>query len=345
MSDELKLVGKIAPEMLDVIKERFYILRNIHWESPVGRRTLSSKVGLTERVLRTETDALKSLNLIDSTKSGMFLTSDGEEVYKELENVMGRLLGMQAKERTLAKLFGIERCLIVAGDSDEEAKVLNDFGALVTETLNLKLQRKENIIAVMGGTTMLHTAETMFPLDDGRVSMTFVPARGGIGEAVSIQSNSVSELMALRTKSQHKTLYIPEQVSPETYTSLLQEPSIQEVLKMIEKADCVIHSIGKAIHMAVRRSMPASELAMLKEKKAVSESFGYFFNSSGEIVYKIPRIGLQLKDIPNIPLIIAVASGKSKAKAINSYMKQAPSQTWLMTDEGAANEILKEATL
>ena len=34
-------------------------------------------------------------------------------------------------------------------------------------------------------------------------------------------------------------------------------------------------------------------------------------------------------------------AAKRKPKAIRAYMKNAPKQTWLITDEAAANEILK----
>ncbi|MEL5940615.1 sugar-binding domain-containing protein, partial [Tetragenococcus halophilus] len=47
----------------------------------------------------------------------------------------------------------------------------------------------------------------------------------------------------------------------------------------------------------------------------------------------------------DIPYIFAVAGGKSKAKAIRAYMENAPQQTWLITDEAAANEILRGETL
>jgi central glycolytic genes regulator len=125
----------------------------------------------------------------------------------------------------------------------------------------------------------------------------------------------------------------------------MQEPSILEVLNLISEANCVIHSIGKALHMAARRKMTEEEILMLKRKNAVAESFGYFFDEEGQVVYKIPRIGLQLKDIQNIPYVFAIAGGRSKAKAIRAYMKNAPKQTWLITDEAAANEILRGATL
>ena len=55
-------------------------------------------------------------------------------------------------------------------------------------------------------------------------------------------------------------------MSRETYNSLLQEPSIQEVLTLISHANCVVHSIGRALHMAARRKMSDDEMVMLKQK-------------------------------------------------------------------------------
>ena len=56
---------------------------------PIGRRSLSRKHGITERVLRTETDLLKKSEFDhDTSKSGMTLTTRGEEVYQSLENFM-----------------------------------------------------------------------------------------------------------------------------------------------------------------------------------------------------------------------------------------------------------------
>ena len=52
-----------------------------------------------------------------------------------------------------------------------------------------------------------------------------------------------------------------------------------------------------------------------------------------------------MKDLQKIPYVIAVAGGKTKARAIEAYIKNAPKQTWLITDEGAAKQILKEETL
>lgn len=344
MENQIELIEQIAPDMMDVVQERYHILRNIHWMSPVGRRTLALKMGMTERVLRTETDLLKNLQLIETSKSGMTLTATGKKVMTGLESLMGQYSGMKQKERRLAELFNIEKCIIAGGESDDEGKVLASFGQIVTESLSQLLPDKENVIAVMGGTTMATVADNMSILDHNIRNNIFVPARGGIGETIDIQANSVSALMAAKTGGTSRPLYVPERVSHETYQSLLQEPFVKQVLNLISETTCVIHGIGRALHMAARRGMTEQEMVMLKNNGAVAESFGYFFDDNGEVVYKIPRIGLQLKDLQKVPYILAVAGGKSKANAIQAYMKHAPQQTWLITDEGAANMILELAS-
>jgi Transcriptional regulator, contains sigma factor-related N-terminal domain len=345
MLEEFKLFETIAPDFLAVIQERYRILQSIYWMQPVGRRTLAESLDMTERGLRTEADLLKKLRLIDSSKSGMMLTAEGEKVYNKLGNAMDQLFGMHLIEKRLASYFGIERCLITSGNSDKQPKVIAEFGHLLEESLDNNLPNGKNIIAVMGGITMARVAKEMSSLETDRRENLFVPARGGIGEAVNVQANSVSAEMAFRTEGKSRSLYVPEQLSKTTYNSLLQEPSIVEVLTLISEANCVIHGIGRALHMAARRKMSEDDIIMLKQKNAVAESFGYFFDEEGQIVHKIPRIGLELDDLQHIPYVFAIAGGRTKAKAIHAYMKNAPKQTWLITDEAAANAILQGATL
>jgi central glycolytic genes regulator len=80
-------------------------------------------------------------------------------------------------------------------------------------------------------------------------------------------------------------------------------------------------------------------MELLKMDHAVGEAFGYYFNEAGDIVHKVTTIGMQLEDLKKIPNIIAVAGGASKAKAIKAYMKQAPAETVLITDEGVAKQL------
>ncbi|MFS1142826.1 sugar-binding domain-containing protein, partial [Enterococcus hirae] len=166
---------------------------------------------------------------------------------------------------------------------------------------------------------MAVVAEQLSNLENKKRHNLFVPARGGIGEVITVQANSVTARMAAKANGNNRALYVPEQLSLATYNSLLNEPSIQEVLNLISEANCVIHSIGRALHMAARRKMTEKELVMLKQANAVAESFGYFFNEKGQVVYKVPRIGIELQDLAKVPIIMAIAGGKSKAKAIRAY--------------------------
>lgn len=345
MLSEIRVLEAIAPDVLNTVKRRYRVLQNIFWMQPIGRRNLAESLNLTERVLRGETDYLRDQRLIETNKSGMSLTERGKEILQQLDLLMDQFTGMDQLEKQLASMFNIDRCLIVSGDSDEQPKVIGDFGELVNEALHRRLPDGRNVIAVMGGTTMAEIARHITPLETNNRKNLFVPARGGIGESVSIQANSISAVMAANAKGNHRVLYVPEQLSQEAYHTLLKEPSIMDVLATIKQANCVVHSIGRALHMAARRKMLEEEIVSLRQHKAVAESFGYFFDESGQIVYRASRIGLTLEDVQKIPTVLAVAGGKSKAKAIMAYMKNAPKQTWFITDEAAANEILKGVTL
>lgn len=341
MHKEIELVESIVPDLTDVLKRRVLILRNINWSEPVGRRLLAQTLEMSERTLRTETDYLKKQELIATTKSGMVITHKGKKLLTGLSGLMTSLLGLESLELQLKQKLGIDECFVVAGDSDQQPNILEDLGKLTNDLLADGLPKGPNVIAVMGGSTMAKIANTFTSEIAKQREITFVPARGGMGERLDFQANNVCGLMAQKTGGQYRSLYVPEQVSEDTYRPLLNEPSVQEVVKIIRSSNAVIHGIGEASEMAKRRGMSKKAISMLEEKDAVAEAFGYFFNDKGEVVYKIPRIGLQLEDLTQMDRVFAIAGGKKKARAIAAYMKNAPEKTCLITDEGAAKMILK----
>ena len=338
MKKVIDIQKKLLPDLLTIIQKRFHILRYIGAMEPVGRRNLASSLGLTERVLRSEVDFLKQQKLLYSTSAGMGLTIEGKDLLHDLRFVMREITGIDQMEQDLKELLNIKRVLIVAGNSDELPWVQNELGKACVICIKESLAGK-NIIAVTGGSTMASVAEMMTPqLQDHE--LLFVPARGGIGENVQNQANAICSKMAERTGSKHRVLYVPDQVSKEMYQSMVKDPEIHEVLSLIKSANLVVHGIGDAITMAERRKTSIKDFQKIKEMHAVGEAFGYYFSEAGDVVHKVQTIGLQLDDLINAQHVIAVAGGSSKAKAIRAYMKQAPSSTILITDEGAAKEIL-----
>ncbi|MFB6468625.1 sugar-binding transcriptional regulator [Cytobacillus sp. Hz8] len=341
MSSMIDIQKKLLPDLLTVMQKRYHTLQYIHLMQPVGRRNLSISLGITERVLRSEVNFLKDQNLLSVTNVGMSLTPEGNNLLDSLESVMRELTGITDLEKKLQNKLGIKQVVVVTGDSDESPWVKKELGRACALSMKVLLEG-HNIIAVTGGSTMASVADMLTPdLEDK--DMLFVPARGGIGEDVQNEANTICAKMAENTNSKHRVLYVPDQVSQETYQSIMREPNIKEVLGLIKSASMVLHGIGEAKTMAERRKTDAKIVGEIMKAGAVGESFGYYFNQEGKIIHKVQTIGLQLNDLEHVRHIITVAGGASKGKAICSYMKQAPAKnkTVLITDEGAAKQLLQ----
>ncbi len=339
MQSFIDIQKRLLPDLLQVLQKRYSILRYIGFMQPVGRRSLAVSLGYTERVLRGEVDFLREQNLIYTNNVGMSLTPEGKNLLEDLEGFMRELKGIDVMELELKHKLGIKKVIIVPGDSDESPMVKGELGKACAVCMK-KLLNGKNIIAVTGGSTMAAVAERLSP-ELTQKELLFVPARGGVGEDVQNQANTICSIMSRNTQSKHRVFYVPDQVSTDIYESLIKEPDIHEVLKLIKSASMVLHGIGEAITMAERRKTNPEILRMLEISEAVGEAFGYYFNEQGEIVHKVLTIGLQLEDLVGIQNVIAVAGGNSKAKAIKAYLKQAPASTILITDEGAARKLLK----
>ncbi|KAB7704188.1 hypothetical protein F9802_18500 [Bacillus aerolatus] len=342
MQTIIDIQKKIVPDLLDILQKRYEILQSIRLSQPVGRRLLAQSLGFTERTLRTEVEFLKKQHLIDYLTSGMVLTEDGVSVLEELEELISSIKGIHKVEEKLKQQFGLDEVKIVHGDSDQSSWVKKELGKACAGSIKKRLLEK-NIIAVTGGTTMLEAAEAMTTDFAGGKDIMFVPARGGLGEDILNQANSIVAKMAANTGSKHKLLYAPDQISRETHESILKEPAIKEVLQLIKSSAIVLHGIGEAMTMAKRRNTPEKEFRKIEAGHATAEAFGYYFNEEGHVVHKVSTIGLQLDDLSAAHDVIAVAGGASKGKAIRSYLRGAPKATVLITDEAAAEQLLNKA--
>ena len=123
----------------------------------------------------------------------------------------------------------------------------------------------------------------------------FVPARGGLGENVVYQANTIASSMAQQAGGYYTTLYVPDNVSESTYDTLMLEPSVMHTLDKIKQANITIHGIGDALKMAHRRQSSQNVIDNLQHHQAVGEAFGYYFDAQGQIVHKVKTIGLQLE--------------------------------------------------
>ncbi|MFT4416317.1 sugar-binding transcriptional regulator [Fredinandcohnia humi] len=338
MRSIIEVQQKLLPDLLEVMQKRHEILKYIRLMQPIGRRSLSTSLGHSERVLRGEVQFLKEQNLVDFSTAGMTLTKEGKELLIELEEIMKEVTGLRVLETKLQEKLKLKDVIVVSGDSDAFPWVKKEMGRACVSRIKQRLSG-ENIVAVTGGTTLADVAEMMSPDSKGR-SILFVPARGGLGERVENQANTICAKMAEKASGDYRLLHVPDVVSNEAYQSITAEPSIKEVLNLIKSSSMVIHGIGDAKTMAERRKTDEADMKKILSSHAVAEAFGYYFDEDGNVVHKVQTIGIQLEDLADISDVIAVAGGASKAKAIQAYLKQAP-DSLLITDEGAAKELVK----
>lgn len=339
MKSIINVQKRLIPDLVEIMQKRYRILRYIEIMQPVGRRSLSQSLQITERVLRSETDFLKDQDLIAISTSGMRLTEEGKIILDQLESIMKEFSSAPELEKQLAAALNLQSCNVVSGNADESDWVKSELGRACVSRLK-EVINEGQVISVTGGSTMNAVAEA-FTEKLNKENLLFVPARGGIGADIKDQANTICQKMANKAGGNYMVLYSPDQVTKEFYETFIQESSIREVLMKIKSADIVIHGIGDAMTMARRRMTSEEDMQKLVQEKAVAEAFGYYFDENGRIVHKVQTVGLQLEDLKNIPHIFAVAGGASKAKAIKAYMKIAPKNTVLITDEAVTNELLK----
>ncbi|WP_018132097.1 sugar-binding transcriptional regulator [Effusibacillus pohliae] len=332
----IQIQQKLVPDLLQEMKRRYRILQQINLTQPIGRRSLAQSLTTTERILRGEVEFLKDQGLILTETIGMRLTDAGRQLLHSLDEVIRELEGFRELEERLSKLLDIPRVLIVPGDSQQDPLVKREMGYLAARLI--KEQLTEGVLAVTGGTTIAAVAE-MMPKAQASRPVEVLPARGGVGENVEIQANTIAALFAGKLGGTYRMLHVPDNLSEEAYHTLLEEPHTQEYLRRIHNTRMLVHGIGQAITMAKRRGASSEILALLEREQAMGEALGYYFDANGRIVYAMNTIGLRMNDLERVQTIIAVAGGADKAAAILSVARGSR-QDVLVTDEACTEAIL-----
>ncbi|MEK4081619.1 sugar-binding transcriptional regulator [Solibacillus sp. FSL K6-1126] len=330
---------KLMPEIDALFQKRFRVLQAIATFSPIGRRALGEQLQMTERDIRNETTVLSEQQLILIQKKGMICTPKGYEVIEQLYELYRELSGIVAMEQQLTNIFGIARVIIVPGDAEQDETVKQQLGKVAAQVLQQIAPEKAKI-AVTGGSSVASMKEY---LSDVPVlsDANFIAARGGMGDEMTFQANTIVSKFSKRCGATYRTLFLPEHLSEHAYEAMKDEPIIREMIKLYEQVDIVIHGIGAAQEMALRRKSSQQEQQILEEKGAVAEAFGYYFNADGDIVHHLRTIGIQRHQVNKAQHVLAIAAGRNKAAAIQAYFKNAAPQTILITDEQTARTILK----
>ncbi len=339
MKDLFKIQEKIVPELIRKAELRYTILRTIYYHQPIGRRSLANQIDESERVIRNEVDFLRSRAWIEVNRAGASLTPIGENFLEKLDDYIKEVKNIRDIEKRLKKLLDLEEILVIPGNLGYES-IKKELGRFTARYLK-NIIKNGDILAVTGGSTLAAVADSM-QYDCCNNNIVVVPGRGGLGEEVEIQANTIAAKIAKKLGGKYRLLHIPDNIKEENIDHILTEPSIQKTIETLKEANILLHGVGSAQKMAKRRKISKKRLKELEAKGAIGESFGYYFNQNGEIVHSNTSVGMNLKDLEKISKVIAVAAGKEKAKAIISAVSP-KYQDVLITDEKAAKEIIRLA--
>lgn len=337
MEQLIKLQKQLVPDVLEVLSARYLILRTIKYSEPIGRRMLSNSIGLSERVVRSETNFLKTQGLIDIKPSGMYITTEGEVVFKGLKPLMNDIDDVNHIEVELKTKLQIKDVIIIGGNASENSSLFSEVGKAAANYIK-DLLKDDITISLTGGRTIKEVVSS-FTATASYKNLKVLPGRGGMGKETELQSNTLVEILANKLGATYEQLHIPDNLSKTLFEALLKETEIKNVFSNIETSDILIHGIGLAQEMCFKRNLTEDVKDEIIRLGAIGEAFGHFFNEEGNIVYSMPSIGVHEEKIKEIPEIVAVAVGVEKAKAIKAIEKGRENST-LITDEATANAVL-----
>ncbi|WP_019533315.1 sugar-binding transcriptional regulator [Paenibacillus ginsengihumi] len=338
MREFLEIQKQLLPDVTETMRKRYTILHHILVSGLVGRRTLAAELNTTERILRAEVEFLKQQGLIEVESSGMRISEAGRQLLERLEPMVKDLFGLTDLEERIRRHFRLKQVVVVPGDSDSSPLIKKELGRAGAAVLR-KIVTSDEVVAVTGGSTMAEVAHHL-SASSALKGCWFVPARGGLGESVDLQANTIASNMAKKTGARYRLLHVPDHLGEEAYQTLMQEGSIAEIVQFIRQANIVIHGIGEAMVMARRRKVDQELTSALREDGALGEAFGYYFDRTGRILHKMPMVGLRLEDIQAMDWVVGIAGGRSKGEAIAAVLNNGHEDV-LITDEAAAEEIVR----
>lgn len=312
MNTVLSMFRRLVPELVDVARTRFEMLEAVALMAPVGRRALAGHLDLPERTVRGEAERLKELGLIRFAPDGMYLTDEETEVLGDLRARLDLLFAEPLADR-IRQETGITSVMVVSGDSAVDEISRRALYRKAVQYLTSVL-RDGMTLAVVGGSTMAGVAAQTQTDGQGLPNLMVVPARGGLGEELEIQANTVAARIAHGFRAKHRLLHWPDDMPAEAVP--VGDRRLGEWLSTVRGADVLLFGVGRADQMARRRNLPADIAGRIRESGAAAEALGYYFDRQGGAVYAASGLGLELRQLMQIKRRILVAGGAEKAEAV-----------------------------
>jgi DNA-binding transcriptional regulator LsrR (DeoR family) len=317
-SDRLQLTGDVA---------RWYFVEGLS-QGQIGERT-----GLPRSAVARLLEDARRLKIVEITVNPPIPT------VPELEARLVRDFGLQAA-RVLERR---------TASDDEALRALGRLGALVLG----QLLRDDMILGIAWGTASQAVVRALAPAASSGVrpltGVRVVQLVGGVGASYrQIDAAEQVHRAARVLNAQHFYINAPLVVSsPLVAAALRADHSVAEVLELGSRSDVALLGIGttEPESCTVHRAgyLTSAELAELQEAGSVGGFCHYYFDIRGcrTPLRRLEEcgIGVSWEDLHRFGTVVAVAGGRSKARAVLGALRTGIADI-LVTDDAAAERLL-----
>jgi DNA-binding transcriptional regulator LsrR (DeoR family) len=255
-------------------------------------------------------------------------------------------LGRDARlERHLVERFNLREAGVVQGVPGDPQATL-DQTALVAGKMLDNCLADAQVLGISWGTTLYAIAQAFDP--QRRYDVEVIQMMGGVGSTdPAVDGPAIAQRFSLALTNRYRYLHAPLIVdTPAIAQALLAQRNIAETLNIAAQADVALVGIG-AVEPTVSSLMRAGylkpeEFHAIRAAGVVGDICGRHFDITGqpaapEIDERL--ITITLDQLAQIPMVIGVACGAPKARAILGALRGGHLDV-LITDMVAAEAVL-----
>ncbi|HEY9175305.1 MAG TPA: sugar-binding domain-containing protein [Verrucomicrobiae bacterium] len=231
----------------------------------------------------------------------------------------------------------------VARSTPEEARrAVGHFGAPFVAAL----VPRGSVVAIAGGRTIQELVQAL-PEDKER-RLTVVQAMGSIDYTVGpVDALELGRTLARRSGGFFLTLNTPAFVPDKrTRDAFLAHEQIRGLWQRLRQAEVALVGIGSLDNSAFveRGVLSATDLQDLKQRGAVGEICGRFFDAAGrecDSPWRDRVLSIDLERVRRIPQVIGVVAGADRAAALTAAMRGGLIKS-LVLDVAGAQALLQD---
>lgn len=248
-------------------------------------------------------------------------------------------------ERALSERFGLADCRVVMAPRGEVGSV-DHLGHAAAEYLQLVL-RDGMTLGVSNGRTLASTAKYLEP--KRALHLDVVQIIGALGsEDAAIDGPNIARALAAAYDARCRYLHVPLLVDDaRTRDMLLRDRRVSEVLQMGTEADVALIGVGtqdpRDRSPLFNGFLTDQDVTAIREAGGVGHICAEHYSAAGErlsISFNDRIMSIGLGALKEIPRVIAVAGGVTKAPAIAAGISGGYIDT-LITDDAAAARMLQ----